>query len=61
MTKDDTVMGRTSEMRIACPLDAAGIAAAIASAEHSQKKLVRAEAKFLLKQLSARSISFMCV
>ncbi|GAQ77967.1 hypothetical protein KFL_000060320 [Klebsormidium nitens] len=40
MTKTDTVTGRTSEIRIACPLDAAGIAAAIAKAEHAQKKLV---------------------
>ncbi|GAQ77965.1 hypothetical protein KFL_000060300 [Klebsormidium nitens] len=40
MTKTDTVTGRTAELRVACPLDGDGIAAAIAAADHAQKKLV---------------------
>lgn len=42
MTKTDTVTGRMAELRVACPLDGGGIAAAIAAADHAQKKLVSA-------------------
>lgn len=42
MTKFDTVTGKEMEIRIACPLDTKGIAAAIAAADHNQKRQVSA-------------------
>jgi hypothetical protein len=41
MTKTDTVSKEKGQIRIECPLNVKGIASAICSADHSQKKAVR--------------------
>lgn len=55
MTKTDTLTEGTDQLRVAFPLDGEGIAAAIAGADHAQKKLVSARGSTVKTHLNLAS------